>query len=76
MRLADLLPEKEIKKAVLSEYEKRFALFKLTDEKFRKKYGMSVQDFEKKSRSRKGFFMGYRAGLYELGTRHGRHKIS
>lgn len=49
MKLADLLPEAEIREAVLSEYEKRFALFKLTDEKFRKKYGMSLQEFENKN---------------------------
>ncbi len=49
MKLIDLLPEKEIKEAVLSEYEKRLALFKLTDEKFRKKYGMSFQEFDKKN---------------------------
>ncbi|MEW6714299.1 MAG: hypothetical protein AB1306_04310 [Nitrospirota bacterium] len=56
MKLADLLPEKEIKEAVLSEYEKRLALFKLTDEKFRKKYGMSFQEFEKKNLvAEKGF---------------------
>lgn len=56
MKLADLLPEKEIKEAVLSEYEKRLALFKLTDEKFRKKYGMSAQEFEKKNLvAEKGF---------------------
>ena len=49
MKLADLLPEKEIKEAVLSEYEKRLTLFKITDEKFRKKYSMSFQEFEKKN---------------------------
>ncbi|MCE5195364.1 MAG: hypothetical protein LLF28_07970 [Nitrospiraceae bacterium] len=49
MKLADLLPEKEIKEAVLSEYEKRLTLFKLTDERFRKKYGMSFKEFEKKN---------------------------
>lgn len=47
MKLADLLPEKEIKEAVLSEYEKRLALFKLTDVKLRKKYGMNFREFEK-----------------------------
>ena len=56
MKLTDLLPEKEIKEAVLSEYEKRLTLFKLTDEKFRKKYGMSFQEFEKKNLvAEKGF---------------------
>ncbi len=49
MKLADLLPEKEIKDAVLSEYEKRLALFKLTDEKFRKKYDVSFKEFEEKN---------------------------
>lgn len=49
MKLADLLPETEIREAVLSEYEKRLALFKLTDERFRKKYVMSFQEFEKKT---------------------------
>ena len=47
MKLADLLPEKEIREAVLSEYEKRLTLFKITDEKFRKKYNMRFQEFEK-----------------------------
>ncbi len=56
MKLADLLPEKEIKEAVLSEYEKRLTLFKLTDEKFRKKYGMSFKEFEEKNLvAEKGF---------------------
>jgi len=56
MKLADLLPEKEIKEAVLSEYEKRLVLFKLTNEKFRKKYGMSFKEFEeKKLVAEKGF---------------------
>lgn len=49
MKLADLLPEKEIKEAVLSEYEKRLVLFKLTAEKFRKKYGISFKEFEEKN---------------------------
>ncbi len=58
-QLADLLPEKEIKEAVLSEYEKRLALFKLTDEKFRKKYGMSFKEFEEKNLvAEKGFSWG------------------
>ncbi|MFO0795004.1 MAG: hypothetical protein U0586_13210 [Candidatus Brocadiaceae bacterium] len=56
MKLADLLPEKEIKEAVLSEYEKRLTLFKIADEKFRKKYSMSFQEFEKKNLvAEKGF---------------------
>lgn len=59
MKLADLLPEKEIKEAVLSEYEKRLTLFKIADEKFRKKYSMSFQEFEKKNLvAEKGFSWG------------------
>ncbi len=49
MRLVDLLPEKEIKEAVLGEYEKRLVLYKLTDERLKKKYGMSFMEFEKKN---------------------------
>ena len=56
MKLADLLPEKEIREAVLSEYEKRLTLFKITYEKFRKKYNMRFQEFEKKNLvAEKGF---------------------
>ena len=32
MKLLDLIPEKELKEAVLSEYKKRMVLYKLTDE--------------------------------------------
>jgi len=49
MKLVDLLPEKEIKEAVLSEYEKRLVLYKLTDERLKKKYGMSFMEFEKRN---------------------------
>ena len=36
MKLLDLIPEKELKEAVLSEYKKRIVLYKLTDEQMRK----------------------------------------
>lgn len=49
MKLLDLLPEKEIKEAVLSEYEKRLVLYKLTDGRLKKKYGMSFMEFEKRN---------------------------
>jgi len=49
MKFVDLLPEKEIKEAVLSEYEKRLVLYKLTDERLKKKYGMSFMEFEKRN---------------------------
>jgi len=36
MKLVDIIPEKEIKEAVLSEYERRVVLYRLTDERFKK----------------------------------------
>jgi len=49
MKLLDLLPEKEIKEAVLSDYEKRLVLYKLIDERLKKKYSMSFIEFEKRN---------------------------
>ena len=49
MKLVDIIPEKEIKEAVLSEYERRLVLYRLTDEQFKKKYGMNFTEFEKKN---------------------------
>ncbi|OHB47821.1 MAG: hypothetical protein A2099_04175 [Planctomycetes bacterium GWF2_39_10] len=49
MKLVDIIPEKEIKEAVLSEYERRLVLYRLTDEQFKKKYGMNFREFEKKN---------------------------
>ncbi len=45
MKLLDLIPEEELKAAVLSEYKKRQILYKLTDEQMRKKYSMSLNEF-------------------------------
>ena len=56
MKLADILPEKEIKEAVLGEYEKRLVLYKFTDEQLKKKYKMSFKEFDEKSVvKKKGF---------------------
>jgi len=56
MKIADILPEKEIKEAVLGEYEKRLVLYKLTDEQLKKKYKMDFKDFEEKNIvKKKGF---------------------
>jgi hypothetical protein len=56
MKIADILPEKEIKEAVLGEYEKRLILYKLTDEQLKKKYKMDFKDFEEKNIvKKKGF---------------------
>ena len=49
MKLLDLIPEKELKEAVLSEYKKRIVLYKLTDEQMRKKYGMSLNAFDERN---------------------------
>ncbi len=56
MKLLDLIPEKEIKEAVLSEYERRLVLYKLTDERLKKKYLMSFKEFEEREMVKeKGF---------------------
>ena len=49
MKLVDIIPEKELKEAVLSEYERRLVLYRLTDERFKKKYKMNFTEFEKKN---------------------------
>ena len=49
MKLLDIISEKELKEVVLSEYERRIVLYKLTDERFKKKYGMNFPEFEKKN---------------------------
>jgi hypothetical protein len=46
MKLLDLIPGKELKEAVISDYEKKLVLYKLTDERFKKKYGMAFKEFE------------------------------
>ena len=45
MKLADLIPEQELKEAVISDYEKKLVLYKLTDERFKRKYAMSFNEF-------------------------------
>ncbi len=47
MKLADLIPEREIAEAVLSDYEKKLILYRFTEERLKKKYGMSFEEFEK-----------------------------
>ena len=49
MKIIDLIPEKELKEVVLSEYERRLVLYKLIDEKFKKKYGTNYAEFERKN---------------------------
>ena len=57
MKLADILPEKEIKEAVLGEYEKRLVLYKFADEQLKKKYKMSFKEFEDKNVVKKKGFL-------------------
>lgn len=49
MKLPDLISEKNLKEVVFSDYERRLVLYKLTDEQFKKKYGMNFTEFEKKN---------------------------
>jgi len=49
MKILDLVSENEIKEALLSEYEKKIILYKLTDERLKKKYKMSFNEFEEKN---------------------------
>lgn len=47
--ILEIVPEDDLKDAILSEYKRKLTLYKLTDEKFRKKYGMSFEEFDKKN---------------------------
>lgn len=49
MKILDLIPEKELKEAVLSEYKRKIVLHRLTDERLKKKYGMELEAFEEKN---------------------------
>lgn len=49
MKLIDIISEKELKEVVLNEYERKTVLYKLTDERFKKKYGMDFSAFEKRN---------------------------
>ncbi len=49
MKLADLITEKEITQAVLSDYEKKLISYKFTNERLEKKYGMNFNEFEEKN---------------------------
>ncbi len=49
MKLLEVVSEKEIKEALLAEYEKKLVLYKLTDERLKKKYKMSFKEFEEKN---------------------------
>ncbi len=46
MKLFELISEKELKETVLSEYKRRLILYRLINERFKKKYGMEFEEFE------------------------------
>jgi len=54
--ILEIVPEDDLKEAIISEYKRKVTLYKLTDEKFRKKYRMSFEEFDKKNMAKeKGF---------------------
>lgn len=46
--ILEVVPEDDLREAMFAEYKKRLTLYKLTNERFKKKYGMSFEEFEKK----------------------------
>ena len=83
MKLIDIISEKELKEIVLSKYERRLVLYKLTDERFKKKYGMNFTEFEKKNLVKeKGFSwevekdaMEWEHAVNGVGTRGRRYRV-
>lgn len=56
MKLIDLIPENELKEAVISDYEKKLVMYKMTDERLKKKYSMTLKEFEERNTVKeKGF---------------------
>ncbi|MBE0428205.1 MAG: hypothetical protein IBX72_16415 [Nitrospirae bacterium] len=54
--ILEIVSENELKEAIVGEYRRKLTLYKLTDEKFRKKYRMSFEEFDKKNMVKeKGF---------------------
>ncbi|WP_141267003.1 hypothetical protein [Thermodesulfovibrio sp. Kuro-1] len=49
MKLTELITEKELKEMALNEYKRRIVFYRLIDEKMKKKYGMSFEEFDKKN---------------------------
>lgn len=56
MKIADIIPENELKEAVLSESRRKLVIYKLTDERLKKKYGMGFDAFESKDLVKKNNF--------------------
>lgn len=49
MKITEFITEKELKEMALNEYRRKIVLYRLIDEKMKKKYGMSFEEFEKKN---------------------------
>ena len=56
MKIADLIPDNELKEVVLSEYKRRLVHYRYIDELLKKKYGMNYEEFEKNETVRKKNF--------------------
>lgn len=49
MKITELITEKELKEMALNEYRRKIVFYRLIDEKMKKKYGMTFEEFEKKN---------------------------
>ncbi len=49
MKIADLIPENELKEVVLSEYKRRLVYYRFIDAMLKRKYGMTFEEFEEKN---------------------------
>uniref|UniRef100_A0A7C3RW53 Uncharacterized protein n=1 Tax=Dictyoglomus thermophilum TaxID=14 RepID=A0A7C3RW53_DICTH len=47
MSILKKIPKEELKAILLREYKRRFRLYKIVDEKMKKKYNMSFEEFER-----------------------------
>ena len=49
MNILTDIPKNEILEALLNEYKRKIILYKMTDEKMKKKYKMTFKEFDKKN---------------------------
>ncbi len=48
-KIMEIIPENDLKDAIVNDYKRKLILYKMTDEKFRKKYGMNFEEFDKRN---------------------------
>ncbi len=48
-KILETIPEKEIIESLIYNYKRKLIIYRLIDEKMRKKYGMSFEEFDKKN---------------------------